>query len=203
MAILVFVNQMSGQLILFLHKRCYEFPSLDKWGSEPSPSRGGTELAPEVFMVLSQNEWVNNIPSPLTGEGQGGGDSTVNRITILGKALRKRPTDAEQLLWSYLRMKQMEGLKFRRQQPIDKYIVDFVCFENRVIIEVDGGQHAAEKNKDIEREKYLQRYGFKVLRFWNNEVLQNTNEVLAVIRDNCLSHPPLNPLPSREGKEKM
>ena len=98
-------------------------------------------------------------------------------------------------------MKQMEGLKFRRQQPIDKYIVDFVCFEHRIIIEVDGGQHAAENNnKDKERDTCLQRYGFKVLRFWNNEVLQNTNEVLAVIRENCLFHPPLNPLPSREGK---
>ncbi|MBI5193757.1 MAG: endonuclease domain-containing protein [Nitrospirae bacterium] len=125
-----------------------------------------------------------------------------NRITILGKALRKTPTDAEQLLWSYLRMKQMEGLKFRRQQSIDKYIVNFVCFENRIIIEVDGGRHAAAKNKDIERENYLQRYGFKVLRFWNNEALQNTNEVLAVIRENCLYHPPLTPscLPLLEGE---
>src|SRR4030067_640175 len=121
----------------------------------------------------------------------------VDRITTLGKALRNRPTDAEQLLWSHLRMKQMEGLKFRRQQPIDKYIVDFVCFENRIIIEVDGGQHAAENNKDIERENYLQRNGFKVLRFWNNEVLQNTNEVLAVIRENCLYHPPPLSSPAR------
>ena len=88
-------------------------------------------------MALSQTEWVNNIPSPsrggfpnipspLTGEGSGGGASEVNRIITLGKALRKRPTDAEQLLWRHLRMKQMEGLKFRRQQPIDNYIVDFV-----------------------------------------------------------------------------
>jgi very-short-patch-repair endonuclease len=118
----------------------------------------------------------------------------------LGKALRKRPTDAEQLLWSRLRMKQMQGLKFRRQQPIDNYIVDFVCFENRIIIEVDGGQHAAENNKDIKRDTYLQRNGFKVLRFWNNEVLRKIDGVLEVIRENCLSHPPLNPLPSREGK---
>jgi very-short-patch-repair endonuclease len=137
----------------------------------------------------------------LTGEGQGGGVSGVNRIITLGKALRKRPTDAEQLLWRYLKMKQMEGLKFRRQQPIDNYIVDFVCFENRIIIEVDGGQHAAENHKDRERDSYLQQLGFKVLRFWNNEVLQNTNGVLETIRRNCLSHPPLNPLPSREGKK--
>ena len=89
-------------------------------------------------------------------------------------------------------MKQMEGLKFRRQQPIDNYIVDFVCFENRIIIEVDGGQHAAGNKKDRERDTYLKQYGFKVLRFWNNEVLQNINGVLAVIRENCLS---LNPPP--------
>jgi very-short-patch-repair endonuclease len=127
----------------------------------------------------------------------------VNRIITLGKALRKRPTDAEQLLWRYLKMKQMEGLKFRRQQPIDNYIVDFVCFENRIIIEADGGQHAAENNKDRERDSYLQQLGFKVLRFWNNEVLQNTNGVLETIRENGLPHPPLNPLPSREGKKSQ
>ena len=125
----------------------------------------------------------------------------MSRIITLGKALRKRPTDAEQLLWMHSRMKQMEGLKFRRQQPIDNYIVDFVCFENRIVIEVDGGQHAAENSKDRERDSYLQQFGFKVLRFWNNEVLQNTNGVLEIIRENCLSHPPLTPLPSREGKE--
>jgi very-short-patch-repair endonuclease len=107
----------------------------------------------------------------------------------LGKVLRKRPTDAEQLLWKHLRMKQMEGLKFRRQQPVDKYIVDFVCFEKRLIIEVDGGQHAVEGNKDKERDTYLQQCWFKVLRFWNNEVLQNTEGVLTVIRESCLSLP--------------
>jgi len=122
----------------------------------------------------------------------------LHKINKLGKALRKRPTEVERLLWKHLRMRQMEGFKFRRQQPIDKYIVDFVCFENRVIIEVDGGQHSAEK--DIERDSYLKRHGFKVLRFWNNEVLTNISGVLEVIRKDCLSHPPLNPLPSREGR---
>lgn len=98
-------------------------------------------------------------------------------------------------------MKQMDGLKFRRQQPIENYIVDFVCFEKLIIIEVDGGQHAAEGVKDRERDSYLQQFGFKVLRFWNNEVLENTNEVLEIIRENCLSPPPLNPLPRGEGKQ--
>ena len=124
----------------------------------------------------------------------------MKELTGLGKVLRKRPTDAEQLLWNHLRMKQMEGLKFRRQPPVDKYIVDFVCFEMRLVIETDGGQHAAQKEKDIERDTYLKSQGFRVLRFWNNEVLQNINGVLTAIREHCLSHPPLNPLPSREGR---
>jgi very-short-patch-repair endonuclease len=84
-----------------------------------------------------------------------------------------------------LRGKQFAGLKFRRQQPIDNYIVDFVCFEKRVVIEVDGGQHASEKDKDAERDEYLTRNGFKVLRFWNNDVLQNVDGVLEVIRNSC------------------
>ena len=83
------------------------------------------------------------LPSPLTEKG--GGDYSLNELTNLGKVFRKRLTNAEQLLWKHLRLKQMEGLKFRRQQPIDNYIVDFVYFENHIVIEVDGGQHAAEK----------------------------------------------------------
>lgn len=86
-------------------------------------------------------------------------------------------------------MKQLEGLKFRRQQPIDKYIVDFVCFEKCIIIEVDGGQHATESSHDRERDAYLQQYGFKILRFWNNEVMQNIDGVLEVIRTNCYVTP--------------
>ena len=85
----------------------------------------------------------------------------MNKMTALGKALRKRPTDAEQLLWRHLRLKQMEGFEFRRQQPIDNYIVDFVCFEKRLVIEVDGGQHATQE-KDALRDKYLQQQGFNV-----------------------------------------
>ena len=88
----------------------------------------------------------------------------------------------------------MAGLKFRRQQPIDNYIVDFVCFENRIIIEIDGGQHAEDGKKDIERDSYLKKHGFKVLRFWNNEVMNNIIEVLETIRGHCLYHPPFHPL---------
>lgn len=101
----------------------------------------------------------------------------MDKLSVLSKALRKKPTDAEKLLWQRLRLRQMEGFKFRRQQPIDKYIADFACFENRVIIEADGGQHAINKEQDVERDDYLRLHGFKVLRFWNNDIL----------------HPPLTP----------
>ena len=114
----------------------------------------------------------------------------MDKMLALGKILRKRPTDAEQLLWKQLRLKQLEGLKFRRQQPIDNYIVDFVCFERRIVVEVDGGQHALQKEDDLLRDTYLTQQGFQVLRFWNNEVLQNINGVLEVIRECCLSPAP-------------
>ena len=88
-----------------------------------------------------------------------------SNITNIAKNLRKRSTDAEKLLWRYLRAKQLEGLKFRRQQPIGNYLVDFVCSERQVVIEVDGGQHAIEKDKDNIRDKWFREQGFKVLRF--------------------------------------
>jgi len=108
------------------------------------------------------------------------------------KALRKDFTDTERLLWKYLRAKQMEGYKFRRQEPIGSYIVDFVCQEKRIIIEVDGGQHSVERERDNKRDNWLEEHGYKVLRFWNNEVLTNTEGILEVIRD-YLNHPPSTP----------
>ncbi|PIV20416.1 MAG: DNA (cytosine-5-)-methyltransferase [Deltaproteobacteria bacterium CG_4_8_14_3_um_filter_45_9] len=108
-------------------------------------------------------------------------------MTKLARGLRKSHTDAELLLWKYLRTRQMDGVKFRRQQPIGKYIVDFVSFEKRIVIELDGGQHSAEQERDRERDNWLSKQGFKVLRFWDNEVLQNLEGVLEVIRDRCLS----------------
>ena len=108
------------------------------------------------------------------------------------KVLRKNFPDTERLLWKYLRAKQMEGCKFRRQEPVGSYIVDFICQEKRIVIEVDGGQHSPENKRDKERDKWLKGKGYKVLRFWNNEVLSNTEGVLEVIRD-CLNHPPLTP----------
>ena len=108
-----------------------------------------------------------------------------DKIATIAKTLRKKSTDAENVLWKQLRRKQLEGLKFRRQQPIDNYVVDFVCFKKRIVIEVDGGQHSIERDKDSERDNYLVINGFKVLRFWNNEVLQNIEGVLEMIRKSC------------------
>ena len=113
-------------------------------------------------------------------------DRMTSRLTNLAKTLRKRSTDAELLLWQRLKARRLEGIKFRRQQPIDKFIVDFLSFEKRIIIELDGGQHAEVRQKDREREKSLTQAGFKIIRFWNNEVLENLDGVLERIRETCL-----------------
>jgi very-short-patch-repair endonuclease len=125
------------------------------------------------------------------------------RLVSFAKTLRTQMTDTERMLWQHLRAKRFEGLKFRRQQPIGKYIVDFVCFEKKIIIELDGSQHSlpSAKRKDTERDKCFEAQGYTVLRFWDNEVLVNTRDVLEIIEAKCFGHPPLNPLPSREGKQ--
>ena len=101
----------------------------------------------------------------------------------LARALRKRLTPAERKLWYALRDLKSEGLHFRKQAPLDRYILDFVCFEARLVIEVDGGQHAEQSGivKDAARDAYLNWQGFDVLRFWNSEVLKNTNGVMTAI----------------------
>ena len=106
--------------------------------------------------------------------------------TTLARGLRKRQTDAERALWNKLRSKQIEGVKFRRQQPIGPYIVDFVSLERKLIIEIDGGQHNERKvrEKDQEREEWLKEKGYQILRFWNNDVLTNIEGVLERIKEN-------------------
>ncbi|MBL9066275.1 MAG: DUF559 domain-containing protein [Sphingopyxis sp.] len=117
-------------------------------------------------------------PSPLAGEGLGRGGRPV--ALARAKRMRSEPTDAERALWHLLRAKRFVGYKFKRQVPIDRYIVDFVCFADRLIIEADGSQHA-ESNYDAERDAYLAEQGFRVLRFWNNDILANTEGVSEVI----------------------
>ena len=98
----------------------------------------------------------------------------------MAKSNRRVMTEAERKLWQFLR-RNITGLKFKRQQQIGSYIADFVCLEKRIIVECDGGQHAKE-NIDKERDAYLNNRGFKVLRFWNTDILQNIEGVWIVIK---------------------
>jgi very-short-patch-repair endonuclease len=124
-------------------------------------------------------------PLPLgervSGEGYPSG-ARDDEIRSMGneraKRLRSRSTDAERKLWSRLRNRQLAGAKFRRQVPIGRYVVDFICFEAALVVEVDGGQHAARVDHDVARTAWLEREGYRVVRFWNNDVLQNIEGVL-------------------------
>jgi len=105
----------------------------------------------------------------------------VNQVkTSRARRLRLNSTNAELRLWNRLRSRAIDGCKFVRQEPIGPYVVDFICREKRLIIEVDGGQHADNK-QDRVRDQWLTEHNYRVLRFWNNEVLGNTNDVLEVI----------------------
>ncbi len=97
------------------------------------------------------------------------------------RALRQSPTTAEQVLWRHLRNRQLAGTKFRRQHPLGPYILDFVCLAQGLVVEVDGGQHADLQAQAYDRQRtvWLRQQGLRVLRFWNHEVVQQTNEVLA------------------------
>jgi very-short-patch-repair endonuclease len=101
--------------------------------------------------------------------------------TAKARQLRNNPTDAERLLWQHLRLHQVGGFKFRRQQPLGPFIVDFACLEKRLVIEVDGGQHGERIAYEAERSEWLKAQGFVVLRFWNNEVVREIEAMKEVI----------------------
>jgi very-short-patch-repair endonuclease len=119
-------------------------------------------------------------------------------MIINARHLRKNLTNAEQKLWRHIRSCQLQGYKFRRQAPIGQYIVDFVCLEKKLIIELDGGQHAEQREYDHDRSEWLKSRGYTVIRFWNNEVLNNIGEVMEVIFRMLTPHPSL---PPQGGKE--
>ena len=98
------------------------------------------------------------------------------------KLLRRNLTDAEQKLWYHLRAHRFMGRKFKRQKPMGRYVVDFVCLEEKLIIELDGGQHAESVEYDHVRDSWLRSEGYTVLRFWNNELMNEMNGVLEQIR---------------------
>ena len=106
------------------------------------------------------------------------------------KALRTHQTDAENRLWYQLRAHRFMGLKFKRQKPVGRYIVDFMCAKQKLIIEIDGGQHTEQLEYDQQRDAWLRSQGYTVLRFWNNDVMQHLEGVLEQI------HNTLSPTPS-------
>jgi len=117
----------------------------------------------------------------------------------LQRRLRNAPTDAEHVLWQSLRGRQIEGCKFRRQHPLGDYIVDFVCLERTVIVELDGGQHTDAL--DAERTQSLEKAGFAILRFWNNDVFAERSGVLETIRQSLIARAtPSPPNPPLEGE---
>jgi very-short-patch-repair endonuclease len=141
-------------------------------------------------------------PSPLAGEGKlSRRDSRergrrLSKLRGRAKEMRSVSTDAEHRLWQILRAHRFAGYKFRRQVPIDFYIADFVCFAERLIVELDGGQHAASTS-DARRDAYLKAQGFRVVRIWNNELFTNEDGVAELILS-ALRTPPLpNPSPAR------
>ena len=135
---------------------------------------------------------------PLEGGGRRVG---VKELRDTARALRKRSTDTEAYLWRHLRNRQMQDFKFCRQQPIGRYVVDFISLEKKLIIEVDGGQHDSNPD-DKMRDEWLRDEGYKVLRFWDNEVFSNLEGVLETIRDSLLTPHP-NPLPQGERENKF
>src|SRR5215813_9339154 len=131
------------------------------------------------------------VPSPLAGEGQGGGWPRMPHSAVTGqqrqraKSLRQRMTRAETLLWRYMKAGHLDGLSFRRQMPIGSYIVDFVCLAARVVVEIDGETHdfEARQRSDAIRDRWLASRGYIVLRFTNEDVLSSLEGVLLRIRD--------------------
>ncbi len=138
---------------------------------QPSPSRGEGEEADQALRW----EAIRRSYSP--------------RTIKHAKILRQNQTDAEGLLWHYLRNKQLGGHKFRRQQPIGPYIADFACLSEKLLIELDGSQHAERKTHDEERDAFLRQAGYRILRFWNNEVFENCFGVLESIYAALHPHP--------------
>lgn len=116
------------------------------------------------------------------------------------RRLRREMTDAETRLWFALRAHRLDGLSFRRQTPIGRFIVDFVCHDRRLVIELDGGQHV-ESKEDVERDTWLASKGYRVLRFWNSDVLKDRRAVLEMIVATAHDYTPLPNPPPQGGRE--
>ena len=100
------------------------------------------------------------------------------------RAMRRAPTEAERKLWRALRDRRLQAIKFRRQTPIGPYVADFLCVEHRLVVEADGSRHA-QNTGDIVRDSWLTEHGYKILRFWNHDILTTQESVLATIAAAC------------------
>ena len=115
----------------------------------------------------------------------------------VARALRRNATDAEQIMWRLLRDRRLGGVKFRRQVPIGPFVADFACIAQRVVVELDGGQHS-DNASDVRRDAYLKAEGWRVLRFWNNDAMRNREGVLETICDAAALTPTLSRKRERE-----
>jgi very-short-patch-repair endonuclease len=125
-----------------------------------------------------------------------------NIRTKLARRLRRDSTSAELRLWNKLRSRLIDGHKSVRQQPIGRYIVDFICREKRLIIEVDGGQHA-NSSCDVVRDQRLREHNYRVIRFWNNDIVSNMDGVLEVIAQALQAETPPHPAPASGGSRPL
>jgi very-short-patch-repair endonuclease len=123
----------------------------------------------------------------------------VSTLKERARQLRRDQTDAERKLWARLRARQLCGHKFRRQFVIGPFITDFCCFEQGLVVELDGGQHANRSVADKKRSAFLVSDGYRVLRFWDNELMENLDAVLERIAE-ALAHPTPSPLPSQRAR---
>ena len=165
-----------------------------KPGEGADPSLGVSSSPPHPTPRLRSAS-----PSPARGEGKKA------RVPVVAtpdnaRALRRAMTDAERKLWRALRARQFESAKFRRQVPVGSYVADFLCYRARLVIEVDGGQHAGSV-RDKARDRWFERNRFRVLRFWNNDVLENIEGVLTAILQAIEDNEPRARVPSPAGGE--
>jgi very-short-patch-repair endonuclease len=158
-----------------------EDASRSEAGEGPGVTVGAGILGPSPGRSLRSQP-----ASPARGEGFGAGSRGASSVDDQkqrrARELRQRMTNAERKLWYALRDRRFARFKFRRQVPVGRFIADFVCFERRLVIEVDGGQHA-ESVRDQWRDRWFAANGFRVLRFWNNEVLKNLEGVRTVLAE--------------------
>ena len=142
---------------------------------------------PMAAYIPSPLERAHYIPSPLWGEGRVRGGVEMRVVCEsprdFARGLRRRQTDAERRVWARLRARRLLGVKFARQEPIGSYVVDLCCRERMLVVELDGGQHVARADHDAGRTALLQALGYRVLRFWDNDVLANTDGVLQRIAE--------------------